>query len=131
MEASASIREMSMAQTMVEVVDNDPGVLKPVPPLLRAHGFFVEPYKSAEVFLQDCAGKDLACLVLDIHLEGMSGIDLRRRLVASDYAPPVIFMTAFDDAVTHQEATAAGCVAYLLKPFAASSLIEAINKVAV
>src|SRR2546430_2941808 len=69
-----------------------------------------------------------ACFLLDIHLGGMSGIDLRRRLAASGSTAPVIFMTAFDDDATREEAIAAGCIAYLHKPFPAHSLIGAIAK---
>ena len=118
-----------MTRRVVGVVDNDPGMLKAVERLLTAHGFRVEPYISAEAFLQVLPGNQVTCLVVDIHLDGISGIDLRRRLTALQHAPPVIFMTAFDNAATHQEATDAGCAAYLLKPFPASQLIAAINKV--
>ena len=116
-----------MAQTVVGVVDNDPGMLRAVARLLTAHGFLVQPYVSAEAFLKVVTNNAArTCLVVDIHLDGMSGIDLRRHLVALPGAPPVIFMTAFDNPSTRQEATEAGCVAYLLKPFPSSQLIEAI-----
>jgi DNA-binding response OmpR family regulator len=65
---------------------------------------------------------------LDIQLGGMSGIDLRRRLAASGSTAPVILMTAFDDEATRQEAVAAGCIAYLHKPFPGRSLIGAIDQ---
>ena len=65
-------------------------------------------------------------MLLDVHLGGMSGIALRRALSASGSRLPVIFMTAFDDEATRQQAQAAGCVAYLRKPFPGRVLIEAI-----
>jgi FixJ family two-component response regulator len=105
-------------------------MLKAVERLLTAHGFVVEPYGSAEAFLDVAPNKDLICLVVDIHLGGMSGIDLRRKLATVPYAPPVIFMTAFDSPATHQEAVDAGCIAYLLKPFPASRLIDALGRAA-
>ena len=120
-----------MAQTVVGVVDNDPGMLRAVTRLLTANGFLVQPYVSAEAFLQVVTNNELTCLVVDIHLDGMSGIDLRRRLAALSRAPPVIFMTAFDNPGTRQEATQAGCAAYLQKPFPSSQLIEAIAAVPV
>ena len=119
-----------MAQTVVGVVDNDPGMLRAVTRLLTAHGFHVQPHVSAEAFLQVYTNNGVTCLVVDIHLDGMSGIDLRRRLAGLPRAPPVIFMTAFDNPSTRQEATEAGCVAYLLKPFPSSQLIEAIANAA-
>jgi FixJ family two-component response regulator len=70
------------------------------------------------------------CVLLDIHLGGMSGIDLKRRMISSGSDLPVIFMTASDNETTRQEAYKVGCVAYLRKPFPAKSLIDAINSVA-
>jgi FixJ family two-component response regulator len=111
----------------IAVVDDNAAVLKGIERLLNAHGFATKGFSSAESFL---ASKPTAgiidCVLLDIHLGGMSGIALRRELSASGSALPVIFMTAFDDQATRQQAQAAGCVAYLRKPFAGSLLIEAI-----
>jgi FixJ family two-component response regulator len=112
---------------VVGVVDNDPGMLKALERLLTANGFVAEPYVSAEAFLDSATEDELSCLVLDIHLGGMSGIQLRRQLSASGWKLPVIFVTAFDCPSTQREALGAGCVAYLLKPFPASSLIDAIQ----
>jgi FixJ family two-component response regulator len=115
---------------VVGVVEDDPGMLKALERLLTAHGFVVEPYVSAEAFLDDAAMSAMTCLVLDIHLGGMSGIQLRRQLAASGSTLPTIFITAIDNPDTHREAVDAGCVAYLLKPFPASSLISAIDMAA-
>ena len=117
---------MSAALRKVTVIDDDPTMLKAIERLLRVKGFEVETFASAEAFLAG-TGK-AACLVLDIHLGGMSGIELRRRLVASGSEPPTIFITAVDDEATRKEATNAGCVAYLRKPFLASLLVGAIDK---
>jgi CheY-like chemotaxis protein len=86
---------------VVGVVDNDPSMLKALERLLTAHGFVVEPYVSAEAFLDGAAEDELTCLVLDIHLGGMSGIQLCRQLSASGCKFPVIFVTAFDNPDTH------------------------------
>ena len=110
----------------VTVIDDDPTMLKAIERLLRIKGFDVETFASAEEFLAG-TGK-ASCLILDIHLGGMSGIELRRRLVASGAGPPTIFITAVDDEDTRKAATNAGCVAYLPKPFLASLLIGAIDK---
>jgi FixJ family two-component response regulator len=71
-----------------------------------------------------------ACLLLDIHLGGISGIELQHRLAASGSKCPVIFMTASDDEATLNEAVNAGCIAYLRKPFARHVLLDAIAKAA-
>jgi FixJ family two-component response regulator len=71
-----------------------------------------------------------ACLLLDIHLGGISGIELQRRLAALGSKCPVIFMTANDDAATRKAAAGAGCVAYLPKPFAPEVLLDAIRRAA-
>jgi len=110
----------------VTVIDDDPTMLRAIARLLRVKGFDVETFASAEAFLAS-TGK-ATCLVLDVNLGGMSGIELRRRLVASGAQPPTIFITAVDDEATYKEATEAGCVAYLRKPFLANLLIGAIDK---
>jgi FixJ family two-component response regulator len=119
-----------MRHRNVALVDNDPSMLRALHRLLIAHGFGVEVYPSAEAFLDRDGASELTCLVLDINLDGMSGLALRRQLSASGSELPVIFMTAFDSVSTHQEAVNAGCIAYLLKPFPATSLIGAIDKAA-
>jgi FixJ family two-component response regulator len=113
----------------IAVVEDDPSMLQGLSRLLSAHGFRVVRFASAEAFLDSVAECDAVCLVVDIHLGGISGIDLKRRLIASSNDFPVIFMTAADSAATHREAVDAGCVAYLRKPFLAKLLIEAINLV--
>jgi len=95
--------------------------------LLSAHGFRVRTFASAESFLDGIANCEVDCLLLDIHLGGISGIDLLRRLTSSGTDLPVIFMTAIDSQATRQEAFDAGCIAYLKKPFLAKLLIDAIN----
>jgi FixJ family two-component response regulator len=111
----------------VAVVENDPGMLKALERVLGAHDFVVETYASAEAFVERGSASELSCLVLDIHLDGISGIELRLQLAASGDATPVIFLTAVDSQKTRQEAMDAGCVAILLKPFLAASLLSAIG----
>jgi FixJ family two-component response regulator len=113
----------------IAVIDDNPSMLRGLDRLLSAHGFRVQTFTSAESFLEGFAACEADCLVLDIHLGEISGIDLQRRLTSSGTDVPVIFMTAIDDPATRQEAFDAGCVAYLRKPFLANLLIDAINKV--
>ena len=112
----------------VAVIDDDPAMLKAIERLLTAKGFDVVAFDSAESFLSLGDKNKPTCLVLDIHLGGMSGIELRRRLTASGSEIPVIFITALDDEPTRTEAMSAGCVAYLRKPFPSHLLMAAIEK---
>jgi FixJ family two-component response regulator len=119
---------MSNARKLVVVVDDDPGMLKALQRLLAAKGFDTLTFPSGEEALASGAGHGAVCLVLDIHLSGISGIELRRRLAVKGSTVPVIFMTAFDDEATRREALNAGCVAYLHKPFQADLLFDAIER---
>jgi FixJ family two-component response regulator len=120
---------MLRRQKTVAIVDDDPSMLGATRDLLDAHGFATRTFASAEEFL-DAAADDIDCLLLDIHLGGMSGIELRRELKISLAKLPVIFMTALDDERTRDEALKVDCVAYLRKPYSARQLIEAIEKAA-
>lgn len=119
---------LRMRQQVVAIVDDDLGMLKSIERLLKAYDFRTAVFTSAEAFLDGSAVNAAACLVLDIHLAGMSGIELRRRLTASGSNLPVIFISAIDDENVYEEALASGCIAYLRKPFLAHLLIAAINK---
>jgi FixJ family two-component response regulator len=105
-------------------------MLKGIERLLSVHGFVTETYASAEAYLERAALSEASCVVVDIHLGGISGIELRRRLMAAGSKLSVIFMTAVDNEEIQREAMAAGCVAYLRKPFPAKQLIEAIGRAA-
>ena len=118
-----------MAQpTVVIVVDDDAGILKSVSRLLACHGIESRTFASAEALLESDSVQTATCLLLDIHLGGISGIELQRRLAASGSKWPVIFMTANDDEATRNEAMGAGCIAYLRKPFEQRVLLNAISK---
>jgi FixJ family two-component response regulator len=112
----------------VAVVDDDEAFLRAVGRLLRAAGFEPVPYPSAEAFLADETPAPRDCAVFDIHLGGMSGLELCRHLTAQGSRLPVIFVTAHDEPSTQEEAKAVGCSAYLRKPVPGKTLIEAINK---
>jgi FixJ family two-component response regulator len=112
----------------VAIVDDDPLMLRGVVRLLSAHGFGTQAFASAEAFLENKNPKAAACLVLDINLGGISGIELRRQLKASGSQVPVIFITASEDRATREDAAAAGYFAYLGKPFGASQLVDAVTR---
>jgi FixJ family two-component response regulator len=125
-----SLAGISMARlrSVVAVVDNDPGMLKAMRELLRVLDYDTELYDSAETFISSAAESDAICLLVDVELGGMSGIELKRRLAASGIVTPVIFMTGSNCEVIRKEAHEAGCVGFLRKPFAASLLMDAIGK---
>lgn len=112
----------------VAVVEDDPSMRRSIERLLNAHGYRTQGYASAETFLEADTISIVGCLVLDIHLGDMSGIQLRRRLSIAGSALPVIFITAVDDDAVEAEALEAGCLAYLHKPFAAKLLISAVDQ---
>jgi len=115
-------------QKNIAVVDDDPDMQKAIGRLLRASGFLFEMFSSAEEFLDVNRKHKPDCLVLDIQLSGMSGIDLHHRLTAAGSRLPIIFITGLDNELIRQTALDAGCVAYLRKPFPAHLLIGAIEK---
>jgi len=119
---------MPKRRKIVAVVDDDPSMLNAAESLLDAQGFATMVFASAEEFLDRGAATQVDCLLLDIHLGGVSGIELRRRLKDSGSMLPVIFMTALDDEAMRERAIKAGCVAFLRKPFQARQLIDAIKK---
>ena len=100
---------------------------KAIERLLRAAGFQAVLFPSAEELLQTDTVDSAACLVLDIHLPGLSGFELRQRLAASGHKPPVIFITAHDEASARDEAQRLGCIAYFRKPFEGNALLAAIR----
>lgn len=128
---SNSSRSNGMGNRMrtIIIIDDNPSMLQSLNRLLSAHGFHVRTFASAESFLDDFANCEADCLLLDIHLDGISGIELQRRLISSGIDLPVIFMTAMDNEMTRQEAFDAGCIAYLRKPFLGKLLIDAINRI--
>jgi FixJ family two-component response regulator len=116
-------------QKIVAVVDDDTSTLKAIERLLSARGFQVETWLSAEAFLASGASRYANCLLLDIHLSQMSGLELRRQLANSGCTAPVIFMTGNHDERTRQEALKAGCADFLRKPFSSHILFAAIARV--
>lgn len=104
-------------------------MLRSIQRLLTIEGFAVEAYVSAEAFLDRSSESQAACLVLDIQLPRMSGIELRQRLTATHSKMPIIFITAIEDEALQQAATHLGCAAYLRKPFQPEALTAAIKSV--
>lgn len=121
---------MPTIKPAIAVIDDDPGILKGLKRLLDARGFTTKVFQSGEEFLQSDDVDRMACVVLDIHMDGMSGIETRRALSVRGSRIPVIFMTALENATVRREAIEAGCAAFLSKPFSGQVLIEAIKSAA-
>jgi FixJ family two-component response regulator len=119
---------MQTTHGLVAIVEDDAPMRKSIERLLRASGWSTAAFASAEDFLLSGLADQAVGLVLDIHLPGLSGIELRRRLAAAGSTLPVVFITAFDDEATRAEALAVGCVDCLQKPFEASRLTEALQR---
>jgi FixJ family two-component response regulator len=111
---------------MIGVVEDDPSFRRALRRLLSAAGFNVVAFASAEEFLASESAGATACLVLDIHLGGMSGFDLQERLATAGVPIPTVFITAHDDPVTRERARSG--LAYLRKPFREDALIRAIQQ---
>ncbi len=112
----------------VGVVEDDEGQRRALTRLLRAAGMQPIAYSSAEEFRADVKQPRFDCLVLDVQLPGMSGIDLRDQLATEGISTPVIFLTAHDDPRARREALAGGCAGYFLKTSSGSELLEAIRR---
>jgi FixJ family two-component response regulator len=113
---------------LVVVVEDDPASQKTLARVLRAGGYEAALYASAEEFLSSPPQSSPIGLLLDVHLSGMSGLDLQRRLRTEGSTIPVIIITAFDDARSREQAEGAGCVAYLRKPCEAETILALLRR---
>jgi FixJ family two-component response regulator len=118
------------ARTYVAIVDDDEEICRSMGRLLRAADIQAVTYPSAEAFLADSKHPRFDCLLLDIQLEGISGLELRRRLAAVQDLTPVIFITAHDEPSVRAEAQAVGCAGYFRKNDPGQSIISAIRRAA-
>ena len=120
---------MNSQNIYVAVVDDDQSLCRSLSRLLRAAHFQPITYASAEEFLADTKHPKFDCLVLDIQLEGMSGLELRRRLSAVNDATPVVFITAHDDPEVRAQAKASGCAGFFHKTDSGADVLAAIRRV--
>lgn len=111
----------------VFVVDDDISVRESLESLIRYEGFDVKSFSSARAFLDHPVGLRPSCLLLDITMPGISGLDLQKSLAIGSPAMPIIFVTAHGDSHTVVKAMKAGAVEFLTKPFEDDELVEAIR----
>jgi len=112
---------------LMAIVDDDDALRNSLDNLLRSVGFRVQGFASAEAFLQAQHAPETACLILDVRLPGMHGLELQRQLVAAHWGIPIIFVTAYANDDAHERALAAGAVAFLSKPCREEDLLHAIE----
>ena len=116
---------MTGATSLVCVVDDDPSVRRSIERLLRSEGYEVETHGDAASFLDRDASRRCSCLVLDVRMPGMTGLELYDEL-AENGAPPVVFVSGHGDIEMAVRAMKAGAVDFLSKPFESHALIAAI-----
>jgi FixJ family two-component response regulator len=117
---------MPSERITIAIVEDDAGFLGATQNLLNAYGFVTSSFTSASEYLNCKNSSEFDCLILDINLGGISGIELCLNLKASGSTIPVVFMTAVADETVREQAVEAGFVAYLRKPFPPGELIASI-----
>ena len=115
------------ALSVISVIDDDDSVRAATNNLLRSRGYIVHTFASAEAFLQSPHLRGTSCVIADVQMSVMSGLDLLTHMRASGYDTPFIFITAFPDDGVRARAVQAGAVCFLAKPFAAPSLITCVE----
>jgi FixJ family two-component response regulator len=112
---------------LISIVDDENFLRNSLENLIRSVGFRVQGFSSAEAFLNSDQVRDTACLILDVRMPGMSGLQLQRQIVAANWRIPIIFITSYADGDARAKALEAGAVDYLDKPFREEDLINAID----
>jgi FixJ family two-component response regulator len=116
-----------MGTESVAIVDDDASANRALQRLLRSAGFKPFGFESAESFLSDSSKRSFSCLLLDIQLTGMSGLDLQRELRKRGSRVPIIFVTAHDDPVNRSAAFTHGCIDFFRKTDPGLLIIEALR----
>ncbi len=112
----------------ISIVDDDKSVRNATRTLLECLGYATATFASAEEFLQSGRLRETDCLIADVQMPGMSGVDLQNHLIASGDTTPVIFITGFPDESLRKRTLSAGALGFLTKPFTAQSLLTCLNR---
>jgi FixJ family two-component response regulator len=122
--------DMKRQQTkipLISIVDDDGSLVEATVSLVESIGYIAEGFRSAEDFLKSPRLPNTDCLILDIRMPSMGGFELQRRLAAGNHKIPIIFVTSYDSDDARTQATEAGAVAFLNKPFSQNSLLQAVR----
>ncbi len=117
------------ALSVISVIDDDASVRTATNNLLSSHGYLVQAFGSAEEFLKSSCLDDSSCVIADVQMPSMSGLELLTHMRTRGYKTPLIFITAFPDEGVRAQALLAGAICYLAKPFAGPALIKCIETV--
>jgi FixJ family two-component response regulator len=112
---------------LISIVDDDESLRNALDDLVRSAGFRTQGFPSAEAFLSSPHARDTACLILDVRMPGMNGLDLQRKIVAANWQIPIIFITSHADDDARARALEAGAVGFLYKPFRDDELLNAME----
>ncbi|HWV52794.1 response regulator transcription factor [Pseudorhodoplanes sp.] len=113
---------------MIAIVDDDEAVRVATRHLVQALGFETQAFASAEDLLKASPANEWSCVISDVNMPGLSGIELQRRLAAEGRSVPFVFITAFPDQAVQDRALKAGAAGFLTKPFASCDLIECLER---
>jgi len=113
---------------MISIVDDDRAVRAATRGLVRSLGYDVSTFASAEEFLTSERLHDTSCLITDLHMPGLSGIDLQDRLIAQGHHLPIVFITAFPEESLRTRALEAGAICFLSKPYSDDRLIDCLDR---
>ena len=114
-------------KTVIAVIDDDQSMARMLSRVIKAEGLGVEWFRSAEEFLNSGSLREFDCLILDMNLPGMSGIDLQRQLNDSGVEIPIVFISGQAEEATRQYALDAGAAGFFSKPFSIDSLLTSIR----
>ena len=124
----SALREQLKAKAnLISLVDDDESIRRTMTLLIRSFGFEAAVFDSAESLLMSRQLHETSCLIVDVQMPGMNGLQLQRHLASSGYRIPIIFITAYDSKESHQQAMQAGAAAFLSKPFNDELLLETIR----
>ena len=112
---------------LIAIVDDDDALRNSLDNLLRSVGFRAQGFSSAEAFLRSDQARETACLILDVRMPGMNGLELQRQIVAANWQFPIIFITSHTDDEARARALEAGAVAFLYKPCREDDLLHEID----
>ena len=116
-----------MTRNLISIVDDDESIHGTATRLIESSGFRVAAFESADAFLRSGQMHDTACLIVDVQMPGMNGLQLQSHLAAAGCGVPIIFITAYDDNESRRQAMQAGAVAFLGKPFSDEQLLQAVR----
>jgi FixJ family two-component response regulator len=113
---------------LIAIVDDDESIRVSTATLIRSFGFAARGFASAEEFLQSPELGETCCVISDVHMPGIGGLELQIRLASTHRRTPVIFITAFPDPRIRERALAGGAICFLTKPFDGEALIQCVDR---